>query len=226
MKPGCFASASVFAHDSEVCRACCEFAECSAESLKTLEQIKGLVNVSDLLKRHEAARKASGKFSAPAPQEQPSVVIAGAAPTRKEAPPQPILPKPPTEPVVRKTRVEKVEFEIAPEDEAIISTLPKKPGEHARILCKRNMFEKIKADLQSSRNALRDSSPVFIAIAIDQLINGGCTRKELAAVYMSKTGMKETAAAPHATQAFQILTAFGVAQEIKDRLVTSPAVAA
>lgn len=225
MKPGCFASASVFAHDSEVCRACGVFTECSAKSLETLEQIKGLVDVSDLLKRHEAARKASGKFSAPVDKVQPQpIVISGACPPRSDIPP-PILQKPPVTPVERKTRVEKVEFEITPEDEAILSTLPKKPGEHARILCKRNMIEKIKAELQAGCNALRDSTPVFVSIAIDQIINGGCTRKELASVYLGKTNMSESAASPHATQAFQILIAFGIAQEKGDRLVINPALA-
>lgn len=57
--PGCFSAASVFLHDSEVCRECMAFSPCADASFKVLEAIKGRVDVTELLKKHEAAHKAS-----------------------------------------------------------------------------------------------------------------------------------------------------------------------
>jgi hypothetical protein len=242
--PGCFAAASVFAHESEVCRNCKAFTACAEESIKTLEAIKGLVNVTDLMKRHERARlsikrtpptlpegwvrQEDGKVKPPpdfvAKAQYSDIVSDGGMDPRN----QPTIAgsSPPAgnvKPVERKTKVERVLFEISAEDEAILSELPKKPGEHARRLCAANMIEKIKAELQAGRNALAESKPEFLAIAIDQLLNGGLVRSKLIQAYLDKTNMSVGAAAPHATQAIQILTAFGIAQDNGNCLVVTPA---
>jgi hypothetical protein len=80
---GCFGAASVFDHKSAVCSKCQDFNCCADECLRTLDSIKDLVNVSDLLKRHHAARKAAGLPVAPrVPAVRPAdtPMVANAAP--------------------------------------------------------------------------------------------------------------------------------------------------
>lgn len=73
--PSCYGAVSVFCHDSNICRACRCFDECDDECLVTLEKIKGMVDVSDLFKRHEAGRKAKGLSITVPPLATPAIAL-------------------------------------------------------------------------------------------------------------------------------------------------------
>lgn len=223
MKPGCFAAASVFAHDSSVCQGCQVFQACSAESLKTLEAIKSLVNVSDLLKRHDVARKLAG-LAKTTPQGWTRTEEGGLLPPPGYVVQAEVTQPPPVidQPVERKTQVDKVMYAITHEQEAILATMPVKPQEQARRLCSANLIDKVKAELQEGRNALSESKPRFIAVAVDRLIAGGFSRSDLKAFYVQEFGWGESTASSHVSIVCPILTAFSIAQEINGRLVLSP----
>jgi hypothetical protein len=203
--PGCFAAASVFAHDSEICKACHAYVDCSKESLKTLEAIKGLVNVSDLLKRHDAARRATRKPSEPKVEDGGDKASA-----------------PISEPVERNTPVERVTYQVSQEYEAVLSGMKIKPAEEARKLCNQGLIDKIKEELLAGRNALSNSRPRFVSVALDGLLAGGFDKRELKELFLSKTSMGDSAAASHVSIVLPILFGFGIAQENSGRIILSP----
>lgn len=209
--PGCFGAASVFSHDSEICQKCQAFSSCSEESVRTLEAIKGLVNVADLLKRHEAVR-AKKRRSVAAVSDTGDENHTNVA----------IKPAPIHKPVARTTPVEKVDFGVPVEHEAIIAKLSKKSGECATKLCRHGLIDRIKEDLQAGRNTLSAREPNFIRIAIDGLNAGGFDRRELKAMFIEGSSMGESAAASHVSIALPILFGFGFAQENNGRIVVAP----
>jgi hypothetical protein len=214
--PGCFGAASVFAHDSNICRVCKSFDACAVESINTLEQIKGLVNVADLLKRHEVARKAVGLSvtSTVAPE------ISGKVPTIPEK--TPVI----VEPVERKTQVENVTFDLCADTTLTLDSLSVKSKAAATQLCKHGLIDKIKAGVQEGRNALTVSKPNYITVAIDSLLSSGFSRSGLRAQYVEKLGWGEATASSHVSIICPILTAFGIAQESNGQFVAAPACAA
>ena len=218
--PGCFSAASVFAHDSNVCKACQVFEECSQASLKTLEAIKGIINVSDLLKRHEAALRLKRQ------SEKPQPILAKVAVSKAEdvKVDSGVIPKPEpiTKPVIRVTPVEKVSFGIPVEHELILATLPTKPRNRARILCSNGLIEKIKEGLHEGRNALAGCKPQCVSIAIDGLVAGGYSRGELKELFLNGTDMNHNTAASRVSSTLPILFGFGIAQEIGGRIVAAP----
>lgn len=201
--PGCYGAASVFARDSEVCQKCQVFDGCSQESLRTLEAIKGLVNVSDLLRRHDAARKGltiATKTTVGAQSIDPTITV----------------------PVERKVPIEKVMFMVSHEQEEILLTIGVKPKEHARRLCELGFIDSIKSELQAGRNAFAQSKPRFIAVAIDMLIAGGFSKSELQREFLNVFNWSKGTASAHVSIICPILTAFNIAQAIDGRLVASP----
>lgn len=208
--PGCFAAASVFCHDSEVCRQCCAFDACSSAALNTLEKIKGVVNVKDLLKRHEKARRVSQAAIKKADEEREATLPPGN------------LQQPLMKPVKRKTQVTTVAFDVSAKDDAIIAKLPVKSQQIAVALCKRGMLDAIQRGMQEGRNALDENGPAWLRVALTLLLRGGCTKSELRESIRQELNWAESSAGPHASMAWVLLTAFGVAQETEGRLVPAP----
>lgn len=211
--PGCFAAASVFSHDSEVCRQCCVYDACAIASLKTLQAIRGIINVSDLLKRHERAKKAARQVIQAADEK-----AAASAPPGNNQPPLPGAAE-------RKTEIVKVKFVISEDEERVIATLPVKVRPIALSFCKSGMLNRIKKELRDGRNALVETGPGWLRVAIDRLLAGGVVRSELREAMRRELGWEDSAAGPHTSMAIAFFLAFGVAQEIEGRLVLVPVTA-
>jgi hypothetical protein len=212
--PACFAAASVFTHDSEVCRKCCAFDACAAASLETLERIRHVVNVADLLKRHEKAKKVSREAIKAADQQK-----AAEQPPGNNQPPLPGA-------VERKTNVASVSFDLTAQEKAVVMTLTNsKAQEFVVRLLKRGAMVDIKQSVKEKRNTVSESEPPWLRIAIDRLISGGFTRTELRSTYAEKLNWQDKTAGPHASMAVLIFKGFGLAQEIEGRLVPAPAYA-
>lgn len=210
--PACFAAASVFTHDSNVCRQCCAFDACAAASLETLEQIRHIVNVSDLLKRHEKAKKVARATIAANDQK-------AALPPGNNQPPLPGAAE-------RKTDVATVKFDLTAEEEAVVMRLTNsKAQEFVVRLLKRGAMVQVKQSVKEKRNTVSESEPPWLRIAIDCLISGGFTRTELRSIYAEKLNWQDKTAGPHASMAALIFKGFGLAQEIEGRLVPAPAYA-
>jgi hypothetical protein len=211
--PACFAAASVFTHDSEVCRQCCAFDACAAASLETLEQIRHVVNVADLLKRHEKAKKVSRE-------------AIKAADEKKLADQPPGNNQPPlTGAVERKTEVVAVKFEVTPEEEAVVAKLSSKVQPIVVRMLKRGALSQVKKSVKEKHNALAESEPEWLRLAVDHMIAGGFTRSELRETLKTKLDWADSSTGPHASMAALLLKGFGIAQEIEGRLVPAPAYA-
>lgn len=202
--PACFAAASVFSHDSDVCRGCAQFDLCADASLRTLEAIKGIINVNDLIRRHEKARRATVK--AVEPQLEAAV-------------PQKPLPTQ----VERKAQVVKVQFEVDESEGDVIATLPVKPQEIAIRLCKEGKLHEIRRGVAENRNALAETGPAFLRVAVDRLLAGGFTRSELREALKSELGWGDSTASSHVSMTLPLFKAFKIAQEIEGRIVLVPA---
>lgn len=211
--PGCFAAASVFSHDSEICRRCCAYDACAAASLETLQAIRGVIDVSDLLKRHEKAKRAARQAIRAADEKASAELPPGNA--------QPPLPGA----AERKTEVVKVQFETSADEERVIATLPVKARPIALSFCKSGMLNRIKKELREGRNALAETGPGWLRVAIDRLLAGGFVRSELREAMRQELGWEDSSAGPHTSMTVAMFLAFGIIQETEGRLVLVPATA-
>lgn len=222
--PACFAAASVFSHDSDVCRACGTFDECSSASVKTLEAIRQVINVEDLLRRHENARRRLTK-STPAPVAQavtPAIEPCQAAADQEVVPAQPAAATPPK--VERKTAVEKVALVVSAADEAALAELPVKAREHAERFCRAGLIDAMRTDLQAGRNTFAQLKPEFMRVVCDCLIAGGASKRDIKASLMQQLGWSEGTASSHVSMAVPILLRFNIATESAGRIVLNPSV--
>jgi hypothetical protein len=208
--PACFAAASVFSHDSEICQQCCAFEQCASASLETLEAIKGIVNVQDLLKRHAVARKVAQGAMKQADEKLKAEMSPGN------------IKQPLMKPVERKTRVVQVRFEISADEEHVIAMLPVKPQKVALSLCKTGMLERIKKGVAEGHNALVETGPEWLRVALSSLLAGGFSKSELRESLQSELGWTEGTAASHVSMASVLILAFGIGQPKDGRIVLSP----
>lgn len=223
--PGCFAAASVYGSDSVVCQACPAFSACGEASVKRLQEIRELVDVSDLLKRHAAARQKAINTQMEMMQAlRPPARTAPVAPS-----PIPVAqPKPVKEPIERKTTVAKVTFEPSPADQAALDAIASKVKVHeqALVLVKGNKFNEMRAMLPKGENPFAVRGPKYLRIACDMLTNGGFTKASLKARLVADLEWTDGTAASHVTIAVMLLYAFGIAaqdQETAGGFVLNPA---
>lgn len=214
--PGCFGAASVFAHDSEVCNRCESFGACSGESLKTLESIKGIINVDDLMKRHAAAKRKANEALVKRDAERSAAM-----------PPGNIQAAVQTAPVERKTQVLKVEFELNEDEKAVVAKLPKKASSIAISLLKGGMFDQLRNGLARGENPFTSSQrwPAYLRTAAQALIEGGFTRADLKARFMAEFDWQDTTAGPHVSLVLALLMSFKVIQVQGDKFCPLPATA-
>lgn len=211
--PGCFGAASVFSHDSAVCRGCVVFDKCGEKARQRLEEIKELVNVSDLLKRHEKAKKLMAPVRAKRAEED-------AAKLPQDAPKK----KPVTTPVERKTTVAKVSFEIDEESKNVIAKISnQKAAGQAVILCKSNMIEIARSELAAGRNPFATSGPRYLFVACDMLLRGGFTRASLKQEMQQQLSWTESTAASHVSIVVGLFPAFNIIEAKGDAFILSPA---
>ncbi|MGS9896518.1 hypothetical protein [Acinetobacter baumannii] len=209
--PACFGAVSCFSSDSAVCKECPAFEQCIPAVSETLNRIKGVINVEDYLKKHEKAkREVKERIEARMKQEK----IEQAA-ERREMP----MPK---MKVARKTKVEKVEFKLSDDQNALIAELPVKAQSFAVQLCKTGLVDRIKKDLTAGVNPLEKTGPKWLAILVELLIKGGVTRAELKSEYMKRLEWSDGTAGSHTSLAFKIFPAFKIAIESESKLVANP----
>ena len=200
--PACFAAASVFAHDSTVCKACPVFAECAEASLKTLEAIRGVINVEDLIRRHAKARMKAINVEEVAAEE------------REPEPTGPLMQPVETKPVERKTAAVKVSFDVSPDDSALLFKISNvNAREVAYTIVKTHGIEGIKSALREGRNPYAESGPSFLRVTLQMLLEGGFTKGSLRKRMEVELGWGESTAASQVGQAVGILVAFKIAHE-------------
>lgn len=212
--PGCFAAASVFSHDSEVCAKCCAFDACASASLETLEQIRNIVNVADLLKRHEKAKRAARQKI----KEADEALAAAMPPGNIQ---QPLVGA-----VDRKTEVATVKFDVSPDHERVIATLQSKLQKITVSLCKKGYIDGAIESVKKGRVTLSESAPPWFRLALTSLLSGGFSRSQLKQQMASELGWQDSTTGPHASMAVILFKAFGIAQEIEERIVLTPATGA
>ncbi|WP_151708880.1 hypothetical protein [Acinetobacter brisouii] len=210
--PGCFGSATCHSRDSDVCKACQINERCSEEVIKTLERIRGVVNVSDLLRDHTAAMnkakamKSSTSSTTEPKNEQPSI--------------KPTRPTPTT--AARKTKVENATIEIDEDSQSIIATLPVKAQSFAVSLCRSGAMASIKRSISKGKNPLSNTTLKWLSLAIDRLIQGGFTRSSLKNDFVTQFEWKEGTAGSYVSILVSIFICFEVAIEQGETLIINP----
>jgi hypothetical protein len=219
MAPGCYASPSVYASDSEICRGCPTFDDCAAACVQTLHALRDRINIDSLLARHKQARSSTIEA---APTQAPTLPA-----TIKFMP----SVKPQTEKVEPKVaRPEPVmTVAISEADQAIIETLNKKSKEVAIKWCKRGMIETIKRELSQGRNPFASQARLdHCSVVCEELLNGAVTKHGLKKAFMKKLGAKspwdESTAGAHVGIAMPVLVAFGIAIESPEGFIVNPAI--
>ena len=202
--PACFGAASVFSYDSDICKSCCAFGECSGASLATLEAIKGIINVTDLLKHHHANMK-----KALVKQEAADKKAAAEAPPGNHERPVPVRP------VERKTAVVPVKFELSPDDDAVVMKISNaKAKEVAYRMIKAGDIEGIRQALREKRNYYAERGPSHLRVGLGLLLQGGFTKRTLREAFEKELGWTDAGTiSSHVGQACALFTAFKIAQE-------------
>lgn len=206
--PGCYGAISVFSRDSNVCRECGCIEACGKEAMLTLESIRGLIDVSDIIRKHDAIKvKLESGIEEKVTEDVSDIAVQSKIQEATE----------------RISKKEIIEFSISSKDEAVISAISaKNPKKLAETLCKSGLLSQIREDIKEGRNAMSDRQPRFVAVAIDCLIAGGFTRKELKSTFIERLDWTEGSALSHVGIVLPVLTGFGLAQEIEGRIVVNP----
>lgn len=215
LAPGCYASPSVFARDSQVCRGCPTYEDCAQACVETLHALRDKINIDSLLARHRNAR-ASTIEAAPR-EESPLPNLHKFLPSVKA----------PETKVERQAKPEAVNHDLRPEDQAIIDTLNKKSQELAIKWCKRGMIEQIRHDMRQGRNPFASQARLdHCAVVCDELLKGSVTKQGLKKAFMARLGAKspwdEATASAHVGIAMPVLVAFGIAIETPAGFVVNP----
>lgn len=213
--PACFGAATVFAADSETCKKCVAFQECADQSVKTLEEIRHLINVEDLLARHNKARSVSQETIKKRDQE-----------AAKKAPPgNPMTPKLPQQPVLRQTEVVRVKFERSERDQTIIGKMPVKARPYAINIIESGIAKKCVEAVAARDIAALPAQPEWFVIALTRLIQGGFTRAELRQELVETRGHQDNTAASYVSLCLALLPLVADVQDEAGRIVLAPATA-
>jgi hypothetical protein len=209
--PACFAAASVFSHDSDICKMCSAFEGCAAASVVTLETIKGIVNVEDLLKRHTKAKKIA------------RVTVAAKDKLEAETRPPGANLRPLMLPVERQTKVIQVKFELTEEERLIVEKLPVKLVKLAPSLIEHGLIDRMKKDIPEGRNTFATRGPQWLRVALTALLAGGFTKPSLRDSMMSEFTWTSGTAASHVSMVCSIFTAFGITKIVDGKMVPATA---
>lgn len=220
MAPGCYASPSVYARDSEICRGCPAYDECSQACVQTLHALRDRINIDRLLNRHTQARQATIEATPTPEPELPATIkfMPSVKPATQKVEPKREAPAPAVAGV-----------EVTPQQQAIIDTLNKKSQDLAVKWCKRGVIDTIKTELSQGRNPFASQARLdHCSVVCEELLNGSVTRASLKKAFMSKLGAKspwdETTASAHVGIALPVLVAFGIAIESPTGFVVNPAI--
>ncbi|MFM0095576.1 hypothetical protein PQQ87_08185 [Paraburkholderia nemoris] len=190
--PGCFASPSIYAIDSQYCQQCVAYRECGEAMQKTLTELQPVINVKDLIDLHEKARKKMGIVREPEVAAVVETAFAASSP----------LPQA----IERKTVVAKVDFEIDQKTMDLIANIGNvKAKAQALVLAKTNMIERAIVALSKGENPFINTPPRFLNVACDMLLNGGFTKASLKKALMERLGQSEGTAGSHVSIAVAML---------------------
>jgi hypothetical protein len=210
--PACFAAASMFAHDSAVCKLCPAFDACSVASLETLQAIRHIINVEDLLKRHQKARIVAQETIKKADNK-----IAAALPPGN-------IPQPaPVKPVERKTQVMNISFELSKDDADVIAKLSNgKTAAVALQMCRAGVIHDLRESLPKGDNPFLTKGSAYFRVTVDALLSGGFTRASLREKLAKELTIKNNTAGPLVAMICGLLKDFGFAQEIAGHFSINP----
>lgn len=219
MAPGCYASPSVFARDSEICRGCPAYDACSQACVETLHALRDRINIDRLLNRHTSARQATIEAT-PALEPQLPVTIKFMPSVKPAA--QKVEPK-------REAPAPVVGVDVTAEQQAIIDTLNKKSQDLAIKWCKRGMIDTIRKDMHRGVNPFASQARLdHCSVVCEELLNGSVTKQSLKKAFMKKLGAKtpwdESTASAHVGIALPALVAFGIAIESPAGFIVNPAI--
>lgn len=214
--PGCYASPSVYAQDSEICRGCPAYEDCGQACMDTLKALRDRIDIESLLARHRKARESTTQ-AAPR-QDEPTPDMTRYLPSVKV----------PQQKVARQAQASPSMQDVSPQDQAIIDSLNKKSSELALKWCKHGMIETIKHDMREGRNPFASQARLdHCAVVCDELLKGSVTRAALKQAFMKRLGAKrawdETTASAHVGIAMPVLVAFGIAVETPAGFIVNPA---
>jgi hypothetical protein len=216
--PGCYASPSVFSHDSQVCQACPAFDACSAACIQTLQALRETINIEDILARHRRAKSATIERADPDTQQPAKPDFSKFLPSVKK-PAEKVERKP-----VREVSTQNV-------DEATMKIIDAIPQKHARSLAtkwaKSGVIEHIRTELAQGRNPFASQARLdHCQVVCDALLAGTVTRTALKKAFMSRLGAKkpwdETTASSHINIAMPALIAFDIAIETPEGFALNP----
>lgn len=216
MAPGCYASPSVFARDSEICRGCPTYEQCASACVDTLHALRDRINIDSLLARHRSARQSTIEAATPADEPSP-------LPNLHKFMPSVRLPEGKVE---RQAKAEpKALMDVSPEDQAIIDTLKVKSQALALTWVKKGMIEQIRQDLAEGRNPFGEEK-THPGVVCDLLLKGVVTKHAIRDAFMARLGNKKpwdkTTANAHVDMAMSVLVAFGIAIESPAGFVVNP----
>lgn len=213
---GCFGAATVYAADSEACKQCETYQACGLESIKTLKRISSVVNVEDLIARHQKAKAAATK-----------TLLSKDKKAIEEAPPGPVDTPTPTKPVARAVPVENVTFEVSEKHAQIIANLPVKARSFTTSLCRRGLLMGIRTNVAQRDANFHKAIPLWLSIPLVQLVkNGEITAESIRAEYEEKLQWTKGTMASHISLVFSFLEGFEIATKEAKRYVISPTLAA
>ncbi len=207
--PACFGSPSCYAMNSKICSACGAHAECGEEVKNTLVRIKSVINIDDLLHKHNQAMEKARLCREISKKEAPLVTL------KK---PQRRMPKS----VERKSKVEKMTYEINDATQALIEILPVKAQPFAVQLCRSGMIARIKNEIKTGSNPLEKMGPKFLALALKMLIEEGFSKSGLRGQYVKAFQWTESTAASHVSLTVKLFIMFEIAIETADGFVVNP----
>lgn len=207
--PACFGAPSCYASNSKICEGCVAYKQCGQEVTATLERIKGIVNVEDMLHKHNQAlaKARNERKEKKAEETKPDL----------EKPMRP-MPKQ----VERASKVEKIVYEIDERTETLIMALPVKARTFATQLCKAGLIAQIKANLKTGGNPLEKTGPKWLSVALVKLIDGGFDRAGLRVTFTEQLQWSNETAASHVSLAIKLFTMFDIAIEEDARIVANP----
>ena len=210
--PACFGAPSCYATDSKICQACVAYGKCGDEVTHSLVRIKNIINVDDLLHKHN---QALSKQRAERLQAEKKVSASSAPDIEK---PMRATPKS----VERTSKVEKIVFEIDEKTSELIEALPVKARPFAAQLCKSGLVTKIKKEIKDGVNSLESTGPKWLSTALANLIDGGFSHAGLRAVFVEELKWTENTAASHVSLAVKLFTMFEIAIKDGQSIVVNP----
>lgn len=197
-KPGCFGSPSVYTAESVHCMRCASYKDCGPASIDSLERIKGLVDVQDLIQRHRQARQKSIKSSASKDIDDKKAQWEESAKSLADDERR--------EPQVRTTE----RVKIAVKNELLSMTLGNEAREIAVKIIRSNAIGVALEMLRKGINPFVQTRHRLLIQTGDLLVSGGFTKAQLVKFCKDELGWEARESEMHVSTLIAILSKSGV----------------